>query len=144
MKMRMRLAIAVLLGCACLDWVGAAQAEDKPFITVASTTSTEDSGIFGHILPQFTAKTGIAVHVVAVGTGQALQLGRRGDTDVEFVHDKPAELDFVAQGWGIERRDVMYNDFVLIGPHDDPAHVAGGQDILAAFRKIAAAAVPFV
>jgi tungstate transport system substrate-binding protein len=73
-----------------------------------------------------------------------LQLGRRGDADVEFVHDKPAELDFVAQGWGIERREVMYNDFVLIGPHDDPAHIAGDQDIVAAFRKIAAANAPFV
>jgi tungstate transport system substrate-binding protein len=95
----------------------------EPYITVASTTSTEQSGLFGHLLPAFTAKTGIGVHVVAVGTGQ--EIGRRGDCDVVFVHDRPSELAFVAAGFGIERHEVMYNDFVLVGPKSDPAEVAG-------------------
>jgi tungstate transport system substrate-binding protein len=114
------------------------------FITVASTTSTEESGLFGYLLPPFTKTTGIAVRVVAVGTGQALEIGERGDFDVVFVHDKPSELAFVAQGFGIDRHDVMYNDFVLVGPKADPAHADGGKDIVAAFRKIAAAKAPFV
>ncbi len=120
-----------------------AHAQDR-FIVVASTTSTEQSGLFGHILPMFTKKTGIAVRVVALGTGQALDVGRRGDADVVFVHDRAAEDRFVAEGFGIDRRDVMYNDFVLIGPKTDPARVAGGKDIAAAFRAIAAAKAPFV
>ena len=118
-------------------------AQDR-FIVVASTTSTEQSGLFGHILPMFTKKTGIAVRVVALGTGQALDVGRRGDADVVFVHDRAAEDRFVAEGFGIDRRDVMYNDFVLIGPKADPARVAGGKDVAAAFRAIAAAKAPFV
>src|SRR5712691_12993895 len=93
-----------------------ASADEKPFITVASTTSTEQSGLFGHLLPEFTKKTGIAVRVVAVGTGQALKLGEHGDADVEFVHDTPSELAFVAFGCGGDRREVMYNAFVLVGP----------------------------
>jgi tungstate transport system substrate-binding protein len=113
------------------------------FITVASTTSTEQSGLFGHLLPAFTKKTGIAVHVVALGTGQALDVARRGDADVVFVHDRAAEDKFVAEGWGIDRHDVMYNDFVLIGPKSDPAKVAGGKDVQAALRKIAGAKAPF-
>jgi tungstate transport system substrate-binding protein len=117
---------------------------EQQFITVASTTSTEESGLFGHLLPGFTKETGIEVRVVAVGTGQALKIGERGDCDVVFVHDKPAELDFVAKGFGIERREVMYNDFVLVGPGADPAQVEGGKDIVAAFRKIAQAQAPFV
>ena len=120
-----------------------AMAEDKPFITVASTTSTEQSGLFGHLLPAFTKATGIDVHVVAVGTGQALRIGERGDADVEFVHDTPSELAFVAAGYGVGRREVMYNDFVLIGPKSDPAKVAGNPDIVAALRAIAAAQAPF-
>lgn len=120
-----------------------AHAQDKS-IVVASTTSTEQSGLFGHILPVFTKETGIAVRVVALGTGQALDVGRRGDADVVFVHDRSAEDRFVAEGFGIDRRDVMYNDFVLIGPKADPARVAGGKDIAAAFRAIAAAKAPFV
>jgi tungstate transport system substrate-binding protein len=134
-----RLAVALVALAALAT---GARAEDK-FITVASTTSTEQSGLFGFLLPAFTAKTGIAVHVVAVGTGQALKIGERGDADVVFVHDKPSELKFVAAGWGVDRREVMYNDFVLIGPKQDPAQVAGGKDIVAAFRKIAAAHAPF-
>ena len=113
-------------------------------IVVASTTSTEQSGLFGHILPAFTKKTGIQVKVVALGTGQALDVGRRGDADVVFVHDRAAEDKFVADGWGIGRRDVMYNDFVLIGPKSDPAKVAGTKDLAAALKRIADAKAPFV
>jgi tungstate transport system substrate-binding protein len=116
---------------------------DRPFITVASTTSTEQSGLFGHLLPAFTTKTGTEVRVVAVGTGQALKIGGRGDADVVFVHDKPSELAFLAAGYGIDRREVMYNDFVLIGPKGDPAKVDGGHDVVAALRKIAAAQAAF-
>jgi len=115
-----------------------------PFITVASTTSTEQSGLFGHLLPAFTKDTGIDVHVVAVGTGQALDIGRRGDADVVFVHDKAAELEWLAEGNGVKRYPVMYNDFVLIGPKSDPARVADGRDIAVAFQKIAEAKAPFV
>jgi len=114
------------------------------FITVASTTSTEQSGLFGYLLPIYAKKTGVQVRVVALGTGQALDVGRRGDADVLFVHDKPAEEKFVAESFGVERREVMYNDFVLIGPKGDPAKVAGAKDIVAAFRKIQGAQAPFV
>jgi tungstate transport system substrate-binding protein len=118
-------------------------AQDRTII-VASTTSTEQSGLFGFLLPRFTAKTGIAVKVVAVGTGQALDIGRRGDADVVFVHDRPAEDKFMAEGFGVRRFDVMYNDFVVVGPLGDPARIAGGKDVIEAFRKIAAAKAPFI
>ena len=118
-------------------------AAEQPFITVASTTSTEESGLFGHLLPAFTQATGIQVRVVAVGTGQALKIGEHGDCDVVFVHDRPAELAFVEHGFGIERHEVMYNDFVLVGPNSDPAHIDGGTDIVAALRHIAEAKAPF-
>lgn len=114
------------------------------FITVASTTSTEQSGLFGHLLGAFTAKTGIEVRVVAVGTGQALDIGRRGDADVVFVHDRAAEDKFMAEGQGVKRFDVMYNDFIVVGPKQDPAKTAQDPDVLDAFRKIAAAKAPFV
>ena len=117
---------------------------EQPFIVVASTTSTEQSGLFSHLLPAFTKDTGIDVHVVAVGTGQALEIGKRGDADVVFVHDKAAELKWLAEGNGVKRYPVMYNDFVLIGPKGDPAHVAGGHDIVAALQKIAETKPPFV
>ena len=120
-----------------------AQAQEK-FITVASTTSTEQSGLFGFILPIFQKSTGIAVRVVALGTGQALDMARRGDADVVFVHDPAAERKFVSDGYGIGHRDVMYNDFVLIGPKGDPAKVAGSKDITAALQKVQAARAPFV
>ena len=120
-----------------------AQAQDK-FITVSSTTSTEQSGLFKHLLPLFEKKTGIKVHVVAVGTGQALDIGRRGDADVVFVHAKPLEEKFLAEGHGVKRFDVMYNDFVLIGPKSDPAKVAAMKDVAQAFRTIRAAQAPFV
>jgi tungstate transport system substrate-binding protein len=120
-----------------------AQAQDR-FIVVASTTSTEQSGLFGHILPLFEQKTGIKLRVVALGTGQALDSARRGDADVVFVHDKAAEEKFVAEGFGVKRREVMYNDFILIGPKDDPARVAGGKDITAALKRIQHSKSPFV
>src|SRR5262245_28273415 len=104
-----------------------AQAEGR-FITLSSTTSTQDSGLFGHILPIFTAASGITVHVVAVGTGQALAIGARGDADALLVHDRVGEDKFVADGSGIDRRDVMYNDFVIVGPRSDPAHIRGLKD----------------
>jgi tungstate transport system substrate-binding protein len=119
-----------------------AQAQDRS-ITVASTTSTEQSGLFKHLLPAFTEKTGIAVKVVAVGTGQALDIGRRGDADVVFVHDRAAEEKFVSEGFAPKRQDVMYNDFVLIGPKSDPAG-AKGKDILAGLRKVAGGKAPFI
>ena len=114
------------------------------FITVASTTSTEQSGLFGFLLPIFEKDTGIQVRVVALGTGQALDLARRGDADVVFVHAKAAEEKFLAEGHGVKRYPVMYNDFVLIGPKSDPAKIAGGKDILAALKKIRATQAPFV
>ena len=113
-------------------------------IVVSSTTSTEQSGLFNYMLPIFKMKTGIEVKVVAVGTGQALDIGRRGDADVVFVHDKPAEEKFVEEGFSTKRYEVMYNDFVLIGPKSDPAKIAGGKDIQVALQKIAAAQAPFV
>ncbi len=113
-------------------------------ITVSSTTSTEQSGLFGHILPIFTQSTGIAVRVVALGTGQALDVGRRGDADVVFVHDRDAEERFVAEGFGGPRRAVMFNDFVIVGPASDPARVNGLRDSVEALRRIAAARSPFI
>ena len=122
---------------------GTAQAQDR-FITVASTTSTEQSGLFGFLLPIFEKESGIKVRVVALGTGQALDLARRGDADVVFVHAKAAEEKFLAEGHGVKRYPVMYNDFVLIGPKSDPAKVAGGKDIVEALKKIRSAQAPFV
>ena len=119
-----------------------AMAQEK-FIVVASTTSTEQSGLFSHLLPAFKAKTGIDVRVVALGTGQALDTARRGDADVVFVHDKVAEEKFLAEGFGIDRREVMYNDFILVGPKADPAKIGGTKDIVAALKKIADAKAPF-
>jgi tungstate transport system substrate-binding protein len=116
-------------------------AQDK-FIVVASTTSTQDSGLFGHILPLFKARTGIEVRVVAQGTGQALATASRGDADVVFVHDKVAEQKFVEEGFGVERREVMYNDFVIVGPKNDPAKSAG-KDVIGALKKIESAKAAF-
>jgi tungstate transport system substrate-binding protein len=120
-----------------------AAAQDRT-ITVASTTSTEQSGLFGHILPIFARESGITVRVVALGTGQALDVGRRGDADVVFVHDRAAEERFVAEGFGGPRQHVMFNDFVVVGPAADPARVAGLRDVNEALRRIAAARAPFV
>jgi tungstate transport system substrate-binding protein len=126
-----------------LGWFGAAHAQERA-ITVASTTSTEQSGLFGYLLPQFSKAEGISVKVVAVGTGQALDIGRRGDADVVFVHDRPAEDKFMAEGQGVKHFDVMYNDFVIVGPKNDPARIAGDKDVVDALRKIAASKAPFI
>jgi tungstate transport system substrate-binding protein len=134
-----------LLGAAlaCVTISAAPAQERGRSLTVASTTSTEQSGLFGHLLPLFTKKTGIEVRVVALGTGQALDVGRRGDADVVFVHDKAAEETFVSERFATKRQEVMYNDFVLVGPKADPAK-AQGRDILEGLRKVAAAKAPFV
>ncbi len=120
----------------------AAQAQDK-FIVMSSTTSTEQSGLFGHLLPVFKKASGIDIRVVAQGTGQALDMGRRGDADILFVHDQAAEEKFVADGFGLERRPVMYNDFVVIGPKSDPAGVKG-KDVVEALKKLGASKAEFV
>jgi tungstate transport system substrate-binding protein len=118
-------------------------AADDDFIIVQSTTSTQNSGLFDHILPKFSEKTGTEVRVVAVGTGQALKNARNGDGDVVLVHSKPDEEKFVAEGWGVKRHDVMYNDFVIVGPNADPAGVAGLKDADQALKKIAEAEASF-
>jgi tungstate transport system substrate-binding protein len=123
-------------------FLNAAHAEDR-FITLSSTTSTEDSGLFGHILPIFRTATGLDVHVVAVGTGQALVLGERGDADALLVHDRVGEDKFVAEGYGIDRRDVMYNDFVIVGPKTDPAGIRTAKDAREAFLRIATSRAVF-
>ena len=119
-------------------------AAQERFIIVASTTSTEQSGLFGHILPIFQRETGIAVRVVALGTGQALDVGRRGDADVVFVHDRAAEERFVAEGFSTLRQHVMFNDYVIVGPAADPARIAGLRDTNEALRRIAQARAPFI
>lgn len=129
-----KILIAALTALTCL--VGSPASAEERVITVASTTSTEQSGLFGHLLPAFEKDSAIKVRVVALGTGQALDMARRGDADVAFVHDKLAEEKFVAEGYGVERKEVMYNDFVLIGPKADPAKVAGN-DIMLGLRRIA-------
>jgi len=134
----------VLLGfAAAVIGLGAAAADGDLFIVMSSTTSTEQSGLFAHLLPAFKKASGIDVRVVAQGTGQALDMGRRGDADVLFVHDQAAEEKFVAEGFGLARRPVMYNDFVLIGPAGDPAGTRG-KDIVAALRKVVASGQPFI
>lgn len=133
-----RLVLSAILAAAT-----GAPAVARQSITVASTTSTEQSGLFGHLLPVFRAATGIEARVVALGTGQALDVGRRGDADVVLVHDQAAEEKFVAEGFGVKRVPVMYNDFVIVGPGDDPARIAGA-DTLGALRRIAATKAPFV
>lgn len=142
MLRRLFLGFTLAAGLALATGPGAAQAQDK-FIVVQSTTSTQNSGLFDYILPKFKEKTGIEVRVVAVGTGQAIKNAKNGDGDVLFVHAKSAEEKFVAEGWGVKRQDVMYNDFVLVGPASDPAGVAGSKDIVAALRTIAQKQAPF-
>lgn len=142
-SLQRRLVLGLILGAILLaPFVPAVHAEDA-FIIVQSTTSTQNSGLFDHILPKFTEKTGIDVRVVAVGTGQALKNARNGDGDVVLVHSKPDEEAFVAEGWGVKRHDVMYNDFVIVGPADDPAGIAGAGDADRALKKIADAKAPF-
>jgi tungstate transport system substrate-binding protein len=135
-----RLLIAVAAG---VVFAATAVAQDKS-ILVASTTSTQDSGLFGHLLPLFKSKTGIDVRVVAQGTGQAIDTGRRGDADVVFVHARAAEEKFLAEGFGVKRYPVMYNDFVLAGPQRDPAGIKGSKDIVAALNTLKDKAVPFI
>ena len=138
-----RRALLVALLLPLLGLPNAGQAQER-FITVSSTTSTEQSGLFSHILPIFTRETGIAVRVVALGTGQALDVGRRGDADVVFVHDRVAEERFVAEGFGGPRRHVMFNDFVITGPAADPARITGLRDTNEALRRIAQTRAPFI
>jgi len=136
-----------------LGWFGAVAAltvlglapatADERFIVVASTTSTQDSGLFDYLLPLFTQKTGIEVRVLYKGTGEAIKVAQKGDADVLFVHDKKSEEKFVADGFGVKRSDVMYNDFVIVGPAVDPAGIKGTADVVEALKKIAAAKVPF-
>ena len=133
---------AVLLAVTLVT-ADSAQAGEDRFIVVASTTSTEGSGLFDHLLPRFEEETGIEVRVVAVGTGQAIRLARNGDADALFVHHKPSELKFVEDGLGVKRYDVMYNDFVIVGPKSDPAGIEGMSDVTQALRKIEAAKASF-
>jgi tungstate transport system substrate-binding protein len=130
------IAASVVFGASAL-------AQDKS-IVVASTTSTQDSGLFGHILPLFKAKTGVDVKVVAQGTGQALDTGRRGDADVVFVHARSAEEKFLIEGFGVKRYPVMYNDFILVGPKSDPAGIEGSKDIVGALKVIKDKGIPFI
>ena len=132
------LCVALVFACGTFETRAA-----EPFITLASTTSTEQSGLFKHLLPIFTKKTGVGVRVVALGTGQALDMARRGDADVAFVHDRVAEEEFIKEGFGVQRHEVMYNDFMLIGPQSDPARVAGSNVVLA-LTRIAASQAPFI
>ncbi len=137
--------IGLAFGIVAALGASTAQAQNSQrYIIVSSTTSTQDSGLFGHLLPLFKAKTGVEVRVVAQGTGQALDTGRRGDADVVFVHARAQELKFVADGFGVARKPVMYNDFVLIGPKSDPAKVKGSKDITAALKAISGSKSPFV
>jgi len=143
MELKRRYIFGVLLMTLALSVAPPASLAQN-FITVASTTSTEQSGLFKHLLPAYEKKTGVQVRVVALGTGQALDMARRGDADVAFVHARSAEEKFIAEGYGVKRLPVMYNDFVLVGPKSDPAKVAGGKDIVEALRKVKAHAAPFV
>lgn len=138
-----RLLFAVVIGVVAASAAHETVQAQERSIVMASTTSTEQSGLFPHLLPAFKKATNIDVKVVAVGTGQALDIGRRGDADVLFVHDQAAEEKFVAEGFGLKRSPVMYNDFVIVGPKADPAGVKGN-DVTAAFAKLAASNATFV
>ena len=138
-----RRSLLVLAATVALIAAGPVCAQDKS-IVVASTTSTQDSGLFGHILPLFKAKTGINVKVVAQGTGQALNTARRGDADVVFVHAREAEEKFIAEGFGVKRYSVMYNDFIIIGPKNDPAGIKGSRNVAFALQAIKAKGAPFI
>ena len=137
MKRRLLLAFAatVLLSQA---------AQAQQIIRLSTTTSTENSGLLNFLLPAFEARTNSKVHVISVGTGKALELSKNGDVDVTLVHARPAEDKFVAEGWGVDRRDVMYNDFIVVGPASDPAGIRGSKDVLAALKKVATSPVKFV
>ena len=143
MRRRHMLSLSLSLALGAALALGAGTAKAQEFILVQSTTSTQNSGLFDHILPLFQAETGIEVRVVAVGTGQAIKNAENGDGDVLFVHAKAAEEKFVAEGHGVSRADVMYNDFIIVGPANDPAGVAGMNDVAAALAKLAGAEAPF-
>ena len=136
------LAAAIVSLALAFSFAAPVVAQDR-FIVVASTTSTEDSGLFKYLSPLFKARSGFDVRVVAQGTGQALATARKGDADVVFVHDRVAELKFAEEGFGIDRREVMYNDFVIVGPKSDPARIAGSKDVIDALKNIAATISPF-
>lgn len=139
-----RLSTKCLVVFGCLTMLGAGSAQADNSIVLASTTSTQNSGLFGYLLPKFTEQTGITVKVVAQGTGQALETGRRGDADVLLVHNRKAEDAFIANGYGVNRRDVMHNDFVLVGPQDDPAGIKDAASVKDAFTRIANSGAVFV
>ncbi len=141
--MKSRRPVLAFAAAALLSGISVAPAQDKS-IVVSSTTSTQDSGLFGHILPLFKAQTGVDVKVVAQGTGQALDTGRRGDADVLFVHAKPQEEKFIADGAGVKRYPVMYNDFILVGPKSDPAGIKNMSDVTEALKAIKAKDAPFI
>ncbi|MGO4377265.1 substrate-binding domain-containing protein [Pseudoduganella sp. RAF19] len=134
---------SLVLALAALTFTGAAFAQ-QPVIRLSTTTSTDNSGLLGYLLPIFEQKTGNKVHVISVGTGKALELSKNGDVDVTLVHARQAEDKFVAEGWGVDRRDVMYNDFIVVGPASDPDRIRGGKDVLIAFRKMAEGPAKFI
>jgi tungstate transport system substrate-binding protein len=138
--MKRRTLLALMIATSLVSGVAAA----ADVIRMSTTTSTDNSGLLGWLLPAFEAKTGTKVHVISVGTGKALELAKNGDVDVTLVHARPMEDKFVADGYGIDRRDVMYNDFIVAGPVADPAGLRGGKDVLAAFRKIVSSGAKFI
>jgi tungstate transport system substrate-binding protein len=140
--MQRRPFLAAILGLALA--APFAHAQDSKVLRLSTTTSTENSGLLTYLLPLFEAKSGLKVNVISVGTGKALELGKNGDVDVTLVHARQLEDKFVAEGWGIDRRDVMYNDFIITGPTGDPAGVKGSHDVIAAFRKLAASNAKFI
>ncbi|MFL6710397.1 MAG: substrate-binding domain-containing protein [Massilia sp.] len=145
MKRRSLLALVLTSALTSALTAHAADQASKPaVIRMSTTTSTDNSGLLGWLLPAFEAKTGTRVNVISVGTGKALELAKNGDVDVTLVHARAAEDKFVAEGWGIDRRDVMYNDFIVAGPVADPAHIKGSRDVLAAFRKIHDSGAKFI
>jgi len=135
---------SMILSCAAAALVFAGSAGAQQVIRLSTTTSTENSGLLAYLLPAFEQKTGTKVHVISVGTGKALELSKNGDVDVTLVHARQAEDKFVAEGWGVDRRDVMYNDFIVVGPVADPARIKGGKDVLIAFRKLADSPAKFI
>ena len=142
-RLTRRLLLSAIVAALVAAGFGTVQADDEKFIIVSSTTSTENSGLFAYLLPIFESETGIQARVVAVGTGKAIQQAKDGDADVLFVHHKSSEEQFVAEGYGVERFDVMYNDFIVVGPAADPAGIAGMTDVVAAMTRIAEAGAPF-
>ena len=144
MQRRSILALVLSQTFAALFAAPFAHAQNDRVLRLSTTTSTENSGLLTYLLPGFEARTGLKVNVISVGTGKALELGKNGDVDVTLVHARALEDKFVAEGWGIDRRDVMYNDFILVGPVADPARLKGERDVIGAFRKIAAAKVKFI